>query len=768
MRILHWSIAILLLFCATSLVAQEAVEPKADGPDAPTPSLPDVEAVIEYIPANSAGFFLVNRIETLLTDLNKFGQAVSEEVPEDALLGGLIAEAKLGEGFNPKGGFAFVMLDPEDFNIDVDEMFEGMKEAAGRADNAGTWTCPMHPEIEVPQEMQEMPCPMCGMPLVPKGDEEDGAEERSDAPAPPFVMFVPGTSIEEVFGAQELSEEGGYTQVQFSNDQFVYKTMFATTQGGYILLSPRTDALEAVTGGGSKFTDDLSEEELAKFAEADAAFHIDATVSPEMLDAGMSSMKMMGEGGRFFFPLAPADLGNILEIYGTIAKFLFEQMETMTVWLDSSPTAMNVMHAIAFDDDSLVGKALAAYEGGTESLLNRLPDMPYVAAMGFRQNHSEASKALNKQLRDMILALPSMKETYDEELLQRDAEIDAKMDEQVTGMQFVFGGAPAESGTLAMALVIACKDADTVKGLLAESTEVQQGMINQALEAQQAKNEARRREWMEQRGEDVDEDEDMPSEEEELQDLDDEVDDEIEDEDMEDADMGDADVAEADDADDAEGEDVEEDTPAFTLTYTKSAETVDGLAVDRIDIDLPEEDAGDPELENALTNLFGSADLNVLVAAPDAQTVVLTFGGGEAMLTEALAKAKAADGTVATEETATEVMAIVPEDAFFVGVLDMKHLADVVGSAAEAVEPGAFFPLKYVEAAKPFVAYGVIRESRLEGGLHIPVEPIQQVSQSVMRTMQEEMQREDEAMPVPDDGPGQPMPENGDEEDPGF
>jgi hypothetical protein len=734
MRYCYWLIAI-LLFCVATGVAQEAVEPEGEAAGA----LPDVEAVIDYIPANSVGFLLVNRIDTFLTDLNQFGRAVDEETPEGALLDGLIAKHKLGDGFNPKGGFAFVMLDPEDFNIDVDEMFKGMKEAAEQAENAGTWTCSMHPEVEVPQQMQEMPCPMCGMALVAKGGEEEDAAEQSEAPAPPFVAFVPGTSIEEVFGAQELSEEGGYTQVQFSNDRFLYKTMFATTQGGYILLSPRTDALAAVTGGGSKFTDDLSEEELAKFTGADAAFHIDATVSPEMLEAGMSSMKMMGQGGMPFFPLAPADLGNVLEIYGAIAKFLFEQMDTMTVWLDSSPTAMNVTHSVAFDDDSLVGKALAAYEGGTESLLNRLPDMPYVAAMGFRQNHSEASKALNKQLRDMILALPSMKETYDEELLERNAEIDAKMDEQVTGMQFVFGGAPADNGTLAMALVIACKDADTVKGLLAESVEVQQEMINQTLKAQQAKDEARRREWMEQRREDMGEDDDMPSEEEELQDLEDEDADEIEDMD-EDEDMDDADVDEAEDTGDAEGEDAEEDAPEFTLTYTKSAETVDGLAVDRIDIGLPKEAAADPDVTNALTNLFGSSELNVLVAAADAQTVVLTFGGGDAMLTEALAKAKAADGSVATEETATEMMALVPEDAFFVGVLDMKNLADVVGSAAEAVEPGGFFPLKYVEKAKPFVVYGTIRENRLEGGLHVPVEPIQQVSQSVQRSMQEMME----------------------------
>ena len=68
MRILHWSI-VTLLFCAATVVAQEADDPKAEGPGA----LPDVEAVIDYMPARSVGFLLVNRIDTLLTDLNQFG-----------------------------------------------------------------------------------------------------------------------------------------------------------------------------------------------------------------------------------------------------------------------------------------------------------------------------------------------------------------------------------------------------------------------------------------------------------------------------------------------------------------------------------------------------------------------------------------------------------------------------------------------------------------------------------------------------------------------
>ena len=129
---------------------------------------------------------------------------------------------------------------------------------------------------------------------------------------------------------------------------------------------------------------------------------------------------------------------------------------------------------------------------------------------------------------------------------------------------------------------------------------------------------------------------------------------------------------------DAEGKAV------WSFTHTKDAATIEGVAVDRIDIPLVGMDEGQPEVRQQIEALFGSGELSLLIAAANDKTLVMTLGGGEAMMGQAL-KVAAGGGTIGSSKAVAAALADVPTDAMFVGVFSLKNFGAFVQTVMDKV-----------------------------------------------------------------------------------
>jgi hypothetical protein len=115
-----------------------------------------------------------------------------------------------------------------------------------------------------------------------------------------------------------------------------------------------------------------------------------------------------------------------------------------------------------------------------------------------------------------------------------------------------------------------------------------------------------------------------------------------------------------------EGED-EKEAEEFVnaITYTKDVETVSGAKVSHLKVDFEKyakmNEADEEEIEEA-RKVIGKDGLLLRVAAADAKNVVLSFGGGEARLTQFLGAAKSSEAPLAKSAGIEKVSTYLPKE----------------------------------------------------------------------------------------------------------
>ena len=164
-----------------------------------------------------------------------------------------------------------------------------------------------------------------------------------------------------------------------------------------------------------------------------------------------------------------------------------------------------------------------------------------------------------------------------------------------------------------------------------------------------------------------------------------------------------------------------------TVTYTEEAETVDGVKVHTLladmtqlpkAMDVPEDKAA--EAIKAIKVLFGSDGLKVRIAVTD-KSITATLGGGQALLKDALATAKANKAPLATQPAVVKVMDRLPKDRVGVLMVSAENLMQVVDTVAKAMgEDG--LPFKVGETSAPAVAAMIGDPLGLHVTLYVPTE----------------------------------------------
>ena len=107
-----------------------------------------------------------------------------------------------------------------------------------------------------------------------------GRDEKNKPIKLPFVIFVPGSSIDSVFGQYERSTPEGAKHVQV---KLRMGEMFAAESNGYILISPLEEALTAVIEAKQKVTADLSADQCKRITGATAAYYLNMKVCGPIL-----------------------------------------------------------------------------------------------------------------------------------------------------------------------------------------------------------------------------------------------------------------------------------------------------------------------------------------------------------------------------------------------------------------------------------------------------------------------------------------------------
>jgi len=639
-----------------------AVQPVPESAPA-APTMPKAEPVLQHIPADAIAFVVVNDVGGVAGEADNYLTAVgltpllAEKMP-NGVLELIKSAAQLGEGFNPNGGFAVALLPPEKFGVDIDKLMAPAKKA-------------------------------------------DAEEQPASAPAKkeklPLLLLVPGTGVKEVFGSYEQVPVGKYTEVSLRMGK-----MLVTQLGGYVALSPRADVLDSLATLDKNITSQLTPEQADMLARSLIAFHADFTSASGTMDKLFTNIE--ATLSRLPIREDKPDLALRLRPLLAVERQLLSQLESVTAGLRLEDTGLAGEMMVSYKPDSDIGKALASVTPPACPPLNRLPNLPYVYAVGGTGSNKMLGQTRQTTPANMMdkLITAGVVPKMDEESLKALKELITLSQEEVTEMQFVAGGAPEGSGLVGIAAVLRCNDSARLKDAIVDKVPV---MINSMIE--KAAKEGQSGTIDTEKPPLTDQQNDPPQESVATQ------------------------PAEA--ASSTETAQTEPATaPAESkvkLVVSKAAETIDDVPVDAVEIVLPADTR--EVVAQQLGTVFGEDKLRILLAATDDKTVVITFGGAKAFLAETVKTAKAGDGTILAEEGTVEAMKHLPKNPMAVGLFNAGNLFDLIRkiTAAMAPQQGGQPPLPFQIVTKTPIAFGTgVTGTTQHTAFYIPSELVKEVS----------------------------------------
>ncbi len=369
-------------------------------------------AVVQYVPQDAMGVVIIKNLKATLNSTQDYMKAigVDQMLPPEIsqnLLGMLTQSLQLGQGFDANGGLAIAMLNPQKFGIDLPKMLS---------------------------------------------DEDPAPPEKL-----PFVVFVPGQDIQSVFGAYQPTEAGKSQKIMLPVGE-----MFAREMKGYVLLSPMEEALEAVQTGQAQLPKALNALQSQIIDDSALAMYLDVNQLAPLMEAVVQKLqqqadqaKEQGYGGD-----EQQMAARVMAVYAE----MFKQVENAVLAVRMTDQALRVEKAAVMKADTNLAKLMQALKSGTGPLLHRLPNLPYVLAVGSHTGGQQAQQIQRDMARAMVQSM-----IQDEQVLARINELLSMEDGNVKTMQFVVGGAPQGSGVFGAAAVWEVENPDQLKSALVSS-----------------------------------------------------------------------------------------------------------------------------------------------------------------------------------------------------------------------------------------------------------------------------------------------------------
>ena len=118
--------------------------------------------------------------------------------------------------------------------------------------------------------------------------------------------------------------------------------------------------------------------------------------------------------------------------------------------------------------------------------------------------------------------------------------------------------------------------------------------------------------------------------------------------------------------------------PKISLAYAKDAEKVGDLSVDAVTISVTGIPGAKPdELSGIFKMIFGEETIRMLVATPDAKTLVMTLGGTSETMAETL-KVAAGKGPIPAMDGTVQAIRNLPKNSSIVMLFNVANLLDVI------------------------------------------------------------------------------------------
>ena len=118
--------------------------------------------------------------------------------------------------------------------------------------------------------------------------------------------------------------------------------------------------------------------------------------------------------------------------------------------------------------------------------------------------------------------------------------------------------------------------------------------------------------------------------------------------------------------------------PPVKIVYKKDATKAGDTSVDAIVITVPDQ----AEHGKDLVKYIGDEQIRVLVAAPTDKMVIVTFGGAEDMMAQAIKTATAKSGDIASSKDVQAALDQLPKDRVAAMVFDLPNLMKLVAQFA--------------------------------------------------------------------------------------
>ena len=342
--------------------------------------------------------------------------------PRSELLDMIKKELKLGEGFDSKGGAAFVVLDPKTVGLDLVKLMDASQTKS--AEPTGP------PPASNPEDM--------------------------------IAVILPGT-VETLFADAKPTKEGDLTVLKPNR-----KKIYAAQKGMYAVISPSSVAVKAIVAAKETAASELSKDELAMVNGSDVAMHVNVVPYRPVIKKLMEGFK---EGLKTQFDPATA-MG--LGVYLMMGEALVEQLDTTTLGVKMGQNGLNIDSICTAKSGSTMAKVFAAESdaAGGAKVLDSLPSLPYVLAMGIDGWMDNAVMQTASMDLSRAIMGPGSPYKLDEKDIAKMEAMQAKVAGLVTGAQVVIGGAPAGKGMVSVAYVIHCRDSAKYRAIFPESIEL--------------------------------------------------------------------------------------------------------------------------------------------------------------------------------------------------------------------------------------------------------------------------------------------------------
>jgi hypothetical protein len=193
----------------------------------------------------------------------------------------------------------------------------------------------------------------------------------------------------------------------------------------------------------------------------------------------------------------------------------------------------------------------------------------------------------------------------------------------------------------------------------------------------------------------------------------------------------------------------EPDVKTLKITYSKGVEKAGDISIDSVEISHPELQKMKEKERTEMTKVIGEDKIRFLIAAPDKQTVVVTFAGSTAMTAKAIAAASG-KGPIPKAPGTAAALEVLPKDPNMLMFVNVANLLDVIrtGMASTVDDPEArqkltaFIPK--LECRTPIAIGAKAQDNTAHTVLYVPtalireiVPKIQQMMMFMMGAMQE-------------------------------